>query len=429
MPEPRDVPTILHVDMDAFFASVEVLDDPSLAGKPVIVGGAGLRGVVASCTYEARAYGIHSAMPSMRARQLCPDAIFLPGRHSRYAEVSGQLHKILEDVTPMVEPIGLDEAFMDVAGAVRLLGPPEHIARDLRDRVADELRLKCAVGVGRSKMLAKLASRAAKPRASRAGLQPGPGVYVVEPGRELEFLHAHDVEALWGVGPATAQRLHELGVRTVGDLAALPVDALVRRLGKSSGAHLAALARGDDPDPVNPNRANKSLGHEETFSQDLVDALELERHVLRMADSVATMLRDASTACRTVTVKVKFKDLSLITRSHTLSRPISTGGAIGQVASALLAGVDPGEGIRLLGVSASGLTKAGADQLSFDLGDGMTEANESAAAVEQSWQDVTVAVDAIRNRFGKTSVGSAGHVTEDGVQVPARRDAPWGPDE
>jgi DNA polymerase-4 len=329
----------------------------------------------------------------------------------------------------MVEPIGLDEAFMDVAGAVRLLGPPEHIARGLRDRVADELSLKCAVGVGRSKMIAKLASRAAKPRASRAGLQPGPGVYVVEPDRELEFLHAHDVEALWGVGPATAKRLHELGVLTVGDLAALPVDALERRLGKASGAHLAALARGDDPDPVNPNRPNKSLGHEETFSQDLVDALELERHVLRMADSVATMLRGASTACRTVTVKVKFKDLSLITRSHTLSRPISTGGAIGQVASALLAGVDPGEGIRLLGVSASGLTKAGADQLSFDLGDGMAEANQSATAVEQSWQDVTVAVDAIRNRFGKTSVGSAGHVTEDGVQVPARRDAPWGPDE
>jgi DNA polymerase-4 len=421
VPEQRGAPTILHVDMDAFFASVEVLDDPSLVGKPVIVGGAGARGVVASCTYEARAYGIHSAMPSMRARQLCPDAIFLSGRHSRYAEVSGQLHKILEDVTPMVEPIGLDEAFMDVAGAVRLLGPPEHIARGLRNRVADELRLKCAVGVGRSKMLAKLASRAAKPRASRAGLEPGPGVYVVEPSIELEFLHAHDVEALWGVGPATAKRLHELGVRTVGDLAALPVDALVRRLGKASGAHLAALARGDDPDPVNPNRPNKSLGHEETFSQDLV--------VLRMADSVATMLRGASTACRTVTVKVKFKDLSLISRSHTLSRPISTGGAIGQVASALLAGVDPGEGIRLLGVSASGLTKAGADQLSFELGDGMTEANQSATAVEQSWQDVTVAVDAIRNRFGKTSVGSAGHVTEDGVQVPARRDAPWGPDE
>jgi DNA polymerase-4 len=415
--------------MDAFFASVEVLDDPSLAGKPVIVGGAGARGVVASCTYEARAYGVHSAMPSMRARQLCPDAIFLSGRHGRYAEVSAELHKILRDVTPMIEPIGLDEAFMDVAGALRLLGPPAEIAHGLRRRVRGELGLACAVGIGRSKMLAKLASRAAKPRASRQGLVPGPGVYLVEPDDELEFLHGHAVEALWGVGPATAKRLHDLGVRSVGDLAALPLDTMTRRLGKASGAHLAALARGEDPDPVNPNRANKSIGHEETFSQDLVDPHELERHVLRMAESVATMLRGAATSARTITVKVKYKDLSLQTRSHTLGRPIATGGAIGQVAAALLAGIDPGEGIRLLGVSASGLSADGVDQLSFDLGDGLDEDNQSAAAREQSWHDVTTAVDAIRGRFGRGAVGSVAMVTDEGVEVPARRDAPWGPDE
>ncbi len=354
MAERANLPTILHVDMDAFFASVEVLDDPSLAGKPVIVGGAGARGVVASCTYEARAYGVHSAMPSVRARQLCPEAIFLSGRHSRYAEVSAELHKVLADITPMVEPIGLDEAFVDVAGAVRLLGTAAVIAHGLRRRVQEELRLECAVGIGRSKMIAKLASRAAKPRASRAGLEPGPGVYLVEPADELAFLHGHAVEALWGVGPATAKRLHDLGVRTVGDLAALPIDTLVRRLGKASGAHLAALARGEDPDPVNPNRPNKSIGHEETFSEDLIDPHELERHVLRMAESVATMLRGAASSARTITVKIKFKDLSLVSRSHTMERPIATGGAIGQVAAALLSSVDPGEGIRLLGVSASG---------------------------------------------------------------------------
>jgi DNA polymerase-4 len=420
-------PTILHVDMDAFFASVEVLDDPSLAGKPVIVGGAGARGVVASCTYEARAYGVHSAMPSVRARQLCPHAIFISGRHGRYAEISGQLHEILGDFTLMVEPIGLDEAFLDVAGAIRLLGPPEVIAHSLRDRVRADLSLDCAVGIGRSKMIAKLASRAAKPRASRAGLEPGPGVVMVGPDTEMSFLHGHDVEALWGVGPATATRLHELGVRTVGDLAALPVDTVVRRVGRASGLHLAALARGEDRDPVTPNRPAKSIGHEETFSQDLSDAAALERHVLRMSESVATMLRGASSATRTVTVKVKFKDLSLQTRSHTLGRAISTGGAIGRVAAALLAGIDPGEGIRLLGVSASGLVEGGGDQLSFDLGDGRDEGAQSATTVEQSWQDVTAAVDAIRNRFGRTSVGSAALVTEEGVQVPARRDAPWGP--
>jgi DNA polymerase-4 len=329
----------------------------------------------------------------------------------------------------MIEPIGLDEAFMDVAGAVRLLGPPAEIAHGLRRRVRSELGLACAVGIGRSKMLAKLASRAAKPRASRAGLVPGTGVYLVEPGDELYFLHGHAVEALWGVGPATAKRLHDLGVRSVGDLAALPLDTVTRRLGKASGAHLAALARGEDPDPVNPNRPNKSIGHEETFSQDLVDPHELERHVLRMAESVATMLRGAATSARTITVKVKYKDLSLQTRSHTLGRPIATGGAIGQVAAALLAGVDPGEGIRLLGVSASGLSADGVDQLSFDLGDGLDADNQSAAAREQSWHDVTTAVDTIRGRFGRGAVGSVAMVTDEGVQVPARRDAPWGPDE
>ena len=207
-----------------------------------------------------------------------------------------------------------------------------------------------------------------------------------------------------------------------------PTDTLVRRLGKASGAHLAALARGDDPEPVNPNRPNKSIGHEETFSQDLVDPADLERHVLRMAESVATMLRGESSAARTITVKVKFSDFSLQTRSHTMGRPIATGGGIGQVAAALVGGIDPGDGVRLLGVSASGLSAGGADQLSFDLGDGLDEANDSAMAVEQSWHDVTAAVDAIRSRFGTSAVGSAAMVTDDGVQVPARRDAPWGPE-
>jgi DNA polymerase-4 len=415
--------------MDAFFASVEVLDDPSLAGQAVIVGGAGARGVVASCTYEARIYGVRSAMPSVRARQLCPHAIFISGRHGRYAEISGQLHRILTDITPQVEPIGLDEAFLDVAGARRVFGPPETIARDLRERVRADLSLDCAVGIGRSKMIAKLASRAAKPRVSRAGVEPGPGVVVVGPETEMEFLHGHQVESLWGVGPATAKRLHDLGVRTVGELAALPPDTLVRRVGKASGLHLAALARGEDPSPVTPNRPAKSIGHEETFSEDLVDPVELERHVLRMAESVATMLRGASSGARTVTVKVKFKDLSLQTRSHTLSRAITTGGAIGQVAAALLAGVDPGEGIRLLGVSASGLAEGAGDQLSFDLGDGRDDGVQGATSLEQSWQDVTAAVDAIRTRFGRSAVGSVAMVTEEGVQVPARRDAPWGPSE
>ena len=245
---------------------------------------------------------------------------------------------------------------------------------------------------------------------------------------ELEFLHSHQVEALWGVGPATAERLHNLGVRTVGQLAALPPDILERRLGRASGLHLADLARGIDPSPVTPDRAAKSIGHEETFAQDLFDSAVLERHVLRMSESVATMLRGTSVSARTITVKVKFSDLSLVTRSHTLDRAITTGGAIGQVAAALVAGVNPRDGIRLLGVSASNLVEGTAgDQLSFDLADGRDEGAQSATTREQSWQDVTAAVDAIRTRFGQSSVGSAAMVTDAGVQVPARRDAPWGP--
>jgi DNA polymerase IV len=213
----------------------------------------------------------------------------------------------------------------------------------------------------------------------------------------------------------------------VGELAAIPPETLVRKVGRSNGLHLSALAQGQDPSPVTPNRPAKSIGHEETFSQDLVDAAELERHVLRMAESVATMLRGAASAARTVTVKVKFSDLSLLTRSHTLGQAITTGGAIGQVAASLLAAIDPGEGIRLLGVSASGLVEGGGDQLSFDLGDGRDEGTQSATSREQSWQDATAAIDAIRDKFGPAAVGSAAMVTEEGVQVPARRDAPWGP--
>ena len=308
-----------------------------------------------------------------------------------------------------------------------MLGPPDVIAHGLRDRVRADLSLDCAVGIGRSKMIAKLASRAAKPRASRAGLEPGPGVVMIGPEDELDFLHGHDVEALWGVGPATADAPARAGGAHGGGAGRAAGRDRRAPGGQGQRGPPGRPGPGRGPDPVKPNRPAKSIGHEETFSEDLTDSAELERHVLRMAESVATMLRGASSAARTVTVKVKFKDLSLQTRSHTLDRAISTGGAIGQVAAALLAGIDPGEGIRLLGVSASGLKEGGGDQLSFDLGDGRDEGAESATTREQSWSDVTAAVDAIRTRFGRDSVGSATMVTGDGVQVPARRDAPWGP--
>jgi len=438
---PGEPVPILHVDMDAYFAAVEVLDDPGLAGKPVIVGGSGPRGVVASCTYEARAFGIRSAMPSIRARQLCPEAIFIDGRYSRYAEVSGQLREILFSVTPLVEPIGLDEAFLDVSGARRLLGSSEGIAHRIRARVRQEMSLECSIGVGRSKLVAKLASRAAKPVAHRGGKRPGRGVVVVLPGDEPAFLHPMPVESLWGVGPATAKRLHGLGARTVGELASLPVEAVVRRLGKAQGAHLAALARGVDFQPVVPDRPAKSLGHEETFRHDVYEPATLRGHVLRMAESVAVNLRDHRLAARTVTVKVKFADFSLVTRSHTLQVGMDTAAALATVAGALLDAVDLDAGVRLLGISVSGLQDHGvSSQLAFDLGSAATASSPApeglppggvdgfqAARLQSSWREVTAAVDEIRERFGRGSVGTLSMVGEGGIVVPGRREAPWGP--
>jgi DNA polymerase IV len=438
--------TVMHVDLDAFFAAVEVLDDPTLAGKPVIVGGSGNRGVVAACTYEARAYGIHSAMSSVEARHRCPHAIFLPGRFSRYAEMSVQFHEILHDFTPLVEGISLDEAFLDVAGARRILGPPPAIARDIRRAVGDRLRLHCAVGVARTKLLAKLASRAAKPTAHPSGTRPGPGVVVIPPETELAFLHPLPVRALWGVGPATGKRLAGLGVVTVGDLAAIPVETLCRVVGTAHGRHLAALARGDDDRTVVPNQAVKSVGHEETFAADLHDHDAAHRHVVRMSDAVGTRLREADLSGRTITIKVRFGDHSTITRSHTVAAPVDSPRAIGAVAGALLDGVDLSPGIRLLGVSVSGLSPRGVEarQLSFaDAAPGPDEPRpdepgpgphdpgpgppDPVDVQGQGWEEVEAAVTAVRVRYGHASVGPATLIGGSGLGVKRRGDMQWGP--
>ena len=429
-----DACTVMHVDLDAFFAAVEVLDDPTLAGRPVIVGGTGNRGVVAACTYEARAFGIHSAMSSVEARRRCPHAVFLPGRFSRYQEMSERFHEVLHGFTPVVEGIALDEAFLDVAGARRILGPPPVLARAIREAVRRELQLHCAVGVARTKLLAKLASRAAKPTAAVGGPIPGPGVVVVAPESELAFLHPLPVRALWGVGPATGKRLAELGVVTVADLAAIPVDTLCRVVGAAHGRHLAALARGEDDRPVVAVAAVKSVGHEETFAVDLHDHGSSHGHVVRMSDAVGTRLREASLQGRTVTVKIRFGDHSTITRSHTVTGAIDSPRAIGAVAGALLEGVDISPGIRLLGVSVSGLAPARteAHQLTFadaapDEGPGPVPPARPVEVRLQGWEDVEAAVTAIRTRYGHASVGPATLIGRSGLRVKRRGDMQWGP--
>ena len=407
--------------MDAFYASVEVLADPALAGKPVIVGGTGGRGVVASASYEARAYGVHSAMPSARARRLCPHAVFVAGRYSLYGDYSRRLHGIFRSVTPLVEGIALDEAFVDVAGAQRLLGEPHEIAALVRGRVHDELGLSASVGVATTKFVAKLASEAAKPKASRTGPVPGPGVWVVEPGTELAFLHPLPVSALWGVGPATRTRLERFGIATIGDLAALPRETLVGALGAALGAHLHELAWGRDPRAVEPDRPTKSIGHEETYARDHHERPPLHREAVRLSDGVAARLQAAGLAGRTVTLKVRFGDFHTITRSRTLREPVATGPEIARVAHALIEAVDPSPGVRLLGVSASNLVPRPATQLTLEEGD----------RGERRWQGVGRAVEEVRRRYGDGALGPAALLDEErgGVRLRRLGDQQWGPGE
>jgi DNA polymerase-4 len=422
---PQKEASVLHVDLDAFYASVEVLCDPSLAGKPVIVGGRGGRGVVAAASYEARAYGVHSAMPSARARRLCPHAVFLPGRYGLYADYSKRLHAIFRSVTPLVEGIALDEAFLDVAGARRLLGDGPTIARALRQRIHDELGLWASVGVATSKLVAKLASEAAKPRVSApggAGVGHGLGVKVVAPGDELAFLHPHPVSSLWGVGPATRRRLDRFGVRTVGDLAGLPLPTLVATLGNAAGHHLHALAWGRDERAVEPDRAPRSIGHEETYARDHHRRDPLEREVVRLSDAVAARLRDGGWAGRTVTLKVRFGDFRTITRSRTVQEPVATGHDLARVAAELLRGVDPSPGVRLLGVSAANLVERQAP-----------EDPETQLQLEShEWDELAEAVDQVRRRFGERAVGPAVLLDGGGDRPPGLRlrrqgDQQWGP--
>jgi DNA polymerase IV len=330
--------------MDAFFVACELRRRPELQGRPVVVGGTGARGVVAAASYEARRWGVHSAMPSSRARRLCPEAVFLPGDHAHYAEVSAEVFEIFRRCTPLVEGLSLDEAFLDVTGARRLLGDGEAIAWWVRQRIHDELALACSVGVAPSKFLAKLASEMAKPRASPAGITPGPGVLVVAPGEELAFLHPLPVERLWGVGPATLARLQRLGVVTVGDLAALPESLVVSALGAAQGRHLHRLAHADDRRPVEPDRQVKSVGHEETFPEDLFDAADLGRVLVRQADAVAARLRSLGSSGRTVHLKLRYGDFTTLTRAVTLPEPVSTGPAIARAARGLLDALDPSPG-------------------------------------------------------------------------------------
>jgi len=375
---------ILHVDMDAFFASCELRSRPDLVGLPVIVGGDGSRGVVTAATYEARKYGIHSAMPMSRAKRLCPDVVILPPDFALYSEVSAGVMAVFRDITPLVEPLSLDEAFLDVSGAVRRLGPPAVIAEQIRARVHDEQGITCTVGVAPTKFVAKLASTRAKPD----------GLLVVPSDRVIAFLHPLPVGALWGVGEKTEEVLVRLGLLTVGDIAHTPLDTLVRALGPASGNHLHDLAWGRDPRHVTPPAAEKSVGNEETFPRDVDDPEVIRRELLRLSEKVASRLRAQGYAGRTVVIKVRFADFSTITRSRTLRSATDVGREIYATAVALYDALGLQRArIRLVGVRAEGIVDAddAPRQMLLD-------------EPEVGWREAEQAVDRASARFGRGSV-------------------------
>jgi DNA polymerase-4 len=368
---------IVHVDMDAFYASVEVQKDPALRGRPVVVGSPGPRGVVMSASYEARSFGVHSAMPSARARRLCPDAVFVPPDFTSYRAYATRLREILLSFSPVVEPLSLDEAFLDAGGATTLFGPPPEIARLIRGRVLEDLSLVCSVGVAANKLLAKLASAQAKPD----------GMVVVPSAEATAFLHPLPVAALWGVGDKTHEVLGRLGVRTVGELAVLPLRVLERALGEGPARHLHDLAAGRDERAVVPYEPPKQVSHEETFDQDLDAPERINRELLRLSFRVASRLRKEGYRARTVVLKARLASFTTLTRSKTLPDATDTGAMIYRTVAELYAHI-PGDRkrIRLLGVAGSGLASSGAEQL--------------ALVRAGRWEDAERALDRIEARFG-----------------------------
>ncbi|GAA2579447.1 DNA polymerase IV [Actinomadura fulvescens] len=378
---------ILHVDMDAFFVSVELLDRPELRGRPVIVGGAGPRGVVSAASYEARRFGVHSAMPMTRARRLCPQAVILPPDHAKYSRVSAAVFEIFHSITPLVEGLSLDEAFLDVGGALRRLGRPAVIAQHVRDEVSAQQGITCSVGVASTKFVAKLASTHCKPD----------GLLVIPAAGVHEFLHPLPVAALWGVGERTEESLLRLGLRTVGQLAQVPLATLQRELGNALGSHLHELSWGRDPREVVPENPDKSIGAEETFDTDIDDPEIINRELLRLAEKVGSRLRASGNSGRTVSVKLRMADFKTITRSRTLREPTDLARVIYITARELYeaAGLERVR-LRLVGVRVENLGPAdqAPRQLALD-------------EPETGWREAERAVDQAAHRFGSGTVRPA----------------------
>lgn len=381
----RETASILHVDMDSFFVSVELLDRSELRGRPVAAAHDTPRSVVTSASYEARRFGVSSAMPVARAKQLCPQLILVPPTYEKYRSASKRVMAIFGEFTPLVEPLSIDEAFLDVAGSVRLFGEPVEIARRIRETIRARTGLPASVGLAGTKFVAKLASGRAKPD----------GILEIPPGRTLDFLHPLPVEAMWGVGQATARSLKTRAIHSVGDLAREPIDSLRRLVGPANAERLHELANGRDARRVETRRVEKSIGHEETFARDEADPDALQRELLRLATRTGERLREAELEARTVAIKVRWTDFETITRSRTLPEATDSSQRIYQTARELFEALGArGRPVRLIGVRAEQLHPAGSDPAGL-------------WSEDDGWRAVDQAVDRVRDRFGAAGVKPA----------------------
>jgi DNA polymerase-4 len=401
--------SILHVDLDAFYASVEQQRRPELRGKPIAVGG----GVVLAASYEARAFGVHAAMPLGKARKLCPQLIVVDGSFGDYLGISDRVFDLCRDVTPLVEQISIDEAFLDVSGAIHLFGTPAEIGARIRRDVRGATGLAISVGVASTKFLAKVASQVAKPD----------GMVVVDPATEIDFLHALPVRLIWGVGPVTDRRLREMGIRTIGELAHTDAGVLARHLGKGAGAHLNALAWNRDTRHVRRDHRAGSVGAQRAFGGDHRDPGFHREVIVGLADRIGTRLRKKSRAGRTVSVRVRFSDQQVVSRATTLRAPIATTAAISQIAEHLveiaIAEAAAGRGLSLIGISISKLVVSPHVQLELPLGPGgLADPARAGSMTDLERTALDAAVDALRERFGKDTVSRAS------AMVPGRGGVP-----
>ena len=389
-PRPTE-PTILHADLDSFYASVEQLLNPALRGRPVLVGG----GIVVAASYEAKARGVRAPMSKREALALCPEAVMVSGHFDQYLGLSERVMSVLEDMTPVVEQISIDEAFLDVSGTVHLLGAPSAMARTIRQRVRDEIGLPISVGVASTKFLAKIASARAKPD----------GMVLVERGGEQEFLHPLPVTALWGVGRVTARKLDALGIHTIGELATVPSHALRGRLGGAVSRSLTSLAWNHDPRPVRPGRRAGSVGSQQALGRGLTDRLEMEQVITGIADRVGRRLRAKDRRGSTLTLRVRFGGMQSVTRSHTLRAPTGSTSSLVALGTSLLDSAltdHPSETVTLIGMSVSNLTTDGHLQLELAVDEGDVLRSGSGQALKQNSLDESV--DEVRERFGRDSL-------------------------